>query len=112
MVSPQLLALVRKNPPANARDTGNKGSIPGLGRYPGEGNDNPLQFSCLENSTDRGAWWATVHAAAKELDMTEHIHTQPQLSIWLPDCGLRYCIRDANLPQSLSHKENVTHSQP
>ena len=59
-----------KNPYVNAGHIRDKGSIPGLGRYPGEGNDNPLQFSCLENSTDRGAWWATVHAAAKELDRT------------------------------------------
>ena len=46
----------------NARDPG---SIPGLGRSPGEGNGNPLQYSCLENSMDGGAWWATVHGVAK-----------------------------------------------
>ena len=46
-------------------------SIPGLGRSPGEGNGNPLQYSCLENFTDRRAWWAAVHAVYKELDMTE-----------------------------------------
>ena len=46
------------------------GSIPGWGRSPGEGNGNPLQYSCLENPMDRGAWWATVHDR-KELDMTE-----------------------------------------
>ena len=40
-------------------------SIPGSGRYPGEGNGNPLQYSCLENSMDGGAWWATVHGVAK-----------------------------------------------
>ena len=51
-----------KNLPANA---GNIGPIPGSGRSPGEGNDNPLQYSCLENSMDRGAWWATVHGVAK-----------------------------------------------
>ena len=44
-----------KNPPANAGDTKDVGSIPGWGRYPGEGNDNPLQYSCWENSMDRGA---------------------------------------------------------
>ena len=44
---------------------GNLGSIPGSGRSPGEGNGNPLQYSCLENPTDRGAWQATVHGAAK-----------------------------------------------
>jgi len=41
------------------------GSIPGSGRSPGEGNDNPLQYSCLENPMDRGAWWATVHRAVR-----------------------------------------------
>ena len=46
---------VVKNPPPKAGDTGDAGSIPGLGRFPGEGNSNPLQYSCLENSTDRGA---------------------------------------------------------
>ena len=64
------MALVAKNPPANAGDRRDVGSIPGLGRSPGEGHGNPLQYSCLENPMDRGAWWATVHGAA-ELDMTE-----------------------------------------
>ena len=50
---------------ASARNAGDLGSIPGLGRSPGEGNGNPLQYSCLENSTDGGAWWATVHGVAK-----------------------------------------------
>ena len=59
-----------KNPPANAGDTGDTGSIPGSGRSPGEGHGNPLQYSCLENSMDRGAWWATAHRVAKQLDMT------------------------------------------
>ena len=54
-----------KNPPANARDTGDVGSIPGSGRSPGEGNSNPLQYSCLENPRDRRAWWATVHGVEK-----------------------------------------------
>ena len=45
-----------KNPLANTGDIGDVGSIPGLGRSPGEGNGNPLQYSCLENSMDRGAW--------------------------------------------------------
>jgi len=46
------------------------GSVPGLGRSPGEGNGNSLQYSCLKNSMDRGAWWATIHEATKESDMT------------------------------------------
>jgi len=56
---------VVKNPPANAGDAGDAGSIAGLGRSPGVGNGNPLQYSCLENSMDRGAWWATVQGVAK-----------------------------------------------
>ena len=54
-----------KNPPANAGDTGDTGSVPGAGRPAGVQNGNLFQFSCLENSMDRGAWWATVHGAAK-----------------------------------------------
>ena len=50
---------------APACNTGDLGSISGSGRFPGEGNGNPLQYSCLENPMDRGAWWATVHGVAK-----------------------------------------------
>ena len=49
---------------------GDTGSVPGLGRSPGEGNGNPLQCSCLENSLDRGACWTTVHRVTKKSDMT------------------------------------------
>ena len=59
-----------KEPPANAGDVGDMGSIPGMGRFPGGGHSNPLQYSCLGNPTDRGAWWATVYGVAKESDMT------------------------------------------
>ena len=55
------MALAVKNPPVNAGDAGDTGSIPGSGRSPGGGNGSPLQYSCLENPMDRGAWWATVH---------------------------------------------------
>ena len=58
---------VVKNPPANVGDTGDTGAIPGLGRSPGEGNGNPLQYYCLGNTMDRGAWWATVHGVPKSL---------------------------------------------
>ena len=54
-----------KNPPTNAEDAGDVGSIPGLGRYHGIGNGKLLQFSCLENPMDIGAWWAAVHGVAK-----------------------------------------------
>ena len=60
-----------KNPPANAREVRNSGSTPGLGRSPGEGNGNPLQYPCLGNPMDRGTWWATVHGVT-ETDKTEH----------------------------------------
>ena len=55
----------------SAGAAGEEGSLPGLGRSPGRGNGNPLQCSCLENPTDRGALWATVHGVSKELDTTE-----------------------------------------
>ena len=50
---------------ASAYNVGDPGSVPGLGRSPGEGNGNPLQYFCLENPMDGGAWWATVHGVAK-----------------------------------------------
>ena len=54
-----------KNPSAKARDIREVGSLPGWGRSPRGWNGNPLQYSCLENSMGRGAWWATVHGVAK-----------------------------------------------
>ena len=60
-----------KESACNAGDWGDMASIPGLGRSPGEGNGNPLQYSCLGNLMDRGAWWATVHRVAKESDTTK-----------------------------------------
>ena len=59
---------VLKNPPANAGDVG---LIPGSERSPGAGNGNPLQYYCLGNSMDRGAWWATIHGVTTESDATE-----------------------------------------
>ena len=60
-----------RNQPVNA---GDMGSIPGLGRCPGEGNDYPLQYSCLKNPMDRGAWWALVHAVPEDVDRTEQLN--------------------------------------
>ena len=62
------MALVVKNNVGDVRDLS---SIPGSGRSLGGGNGNPLQYSCLENPMDRGAWWATVHRVAESLDTTE-----------------------------------------
>ena len=59
------MVLAVKNPPANAGDVRNSSSIPGSGISPGVGNGNPLQYSCLWDSMDRGAWQATVHDTAK-----------------------------------------------
>ena len=64
-----------KNLPANEEDARDVGLIPGLGRFPGGGNGNPLQYFCLENSTDRGAWWATVHGVTKSwTQLSTHIY--------------------------------------
>ena len=67
---------VVKNLPANAEDSG---SVPVLGRFPGEGNGNPLQYSSLGNPMDRGAWGATVHEVAKKLDTTEQLNNNNKL---------------------------------
>ena len=68
----------------SACNAGDRGSIPESGTSPAGGNGNPLQYSCLENPMDRGAWWAIVHGVARELDTTEpltlaHFHFQPVL---------------------------------
>ena len=76
------MALVVKNPSANAEDIRDVGSISGSGRPPGEGHGNTLQYSCLENPMDLGAWWATVHRLTKSqiqlkqlsMHMPEYIH--------------------------------------
>ena len=60
-----ICGAVVKNPPANAGDAGDQGSIPVLGRSPGAGNGNLLQYSCLGNPMDRGAWWATVRGVTQ-----------------------------------------------
>ena len=67
----QVISVVR-NPPAMVGDTRDTGSTPGSGRSPRGGNGNPLQYSCLENPMDRGAWWATVHGATKSRTGRSH----------------------------------------
>ena len=64
---------VVENPPANAEDTRDMGLIPGSRRFPGRGNGNLLQYSCLENPMDRGAWQAIDHGVTKS-ERTEHTH--------------------------------------
>ena len=66
---------------ASACNVGDLGSIPGSGRSPGEGNGNPLQYSCLENLMDRGAWWATVHGSRSQTRLSDFTFTL--LRVWL-----------------------------
>ena len=70
------VALVVKNLTANAGDIRVMGLIPGSGRSPGGVHDNPLQYFCLENPMDRGAWWATVHKVAKSRTQLKRLTTQ------------------------------------
>ena len=82
-LNPQVVPVV-KNPPANAGDTGDLGLIPELGRSPGKGNGYPLQYPCLENPMDRGAWQATVHRVAKSQTRLK------QLSMHAPELAGRF----------------------
>ena len=71
------MAAAVKNPPANAGDVRDNGSIPGMGRSPRGENGNLLQYSCLENPRDRGTWWATVHGITKsQTKLSMHTYTQ------------------------------------
>ena len=76
------MVLVVKNPTANAGDIGDLGPIPALGRSPGEENGNPLQYSCLENPVDRGAWWATVHRVTKSRTRLKRFSTTQHIYIY------------------------------
>ena len=77
---------VVKNPPANAGDTVDVGSIPGSGRSPGKGNGNPLQYSSLANSMDRGDWRATAHRVTKsQTQLIYEARTHAHLSTFLND---------------------------
>ena len=93
-----------KNPPANAGDTG---SIPGLGRSPGGGNVNPLQYSCLGNPKDSRAWRATVHGVAKSrIQLSTHAHTFPSP---LPPFPSLFLFSSLPLPASLYVYHLSTH---
>ena len=69
------MALVIKNPPANAGDTRGMGSISGSGKSPGERKGSPLQYFCLENPTDRRAWWVTVRRVTQNQTQLKHTRT-------------------------------------
>ena len=102
-ISWDLAVVLVKNPPANAGDVRDMGLIPGSGRNPGKGHGNPLQYSCLENPMDRGAWQATVHRVAqcgtwlKQLS-TQHVlisqgHIWSSLNFHFIDSGLDNCFQ-------------------
>ena len=83
------MALVVKNLPVNVGDIRDLGSIPELGKSPGGEHGNPLQCSCLENSTDTGAWWATVHRVAKNCTQLKRLSTV-QIKTIIKVMGNRY----------------------
>ena len=87
------VVLVVKNLPVNAGHLRDVGSIPGLAKSPGEGNGNPLQYSCGENPMDRGAWWATVYGVAK---------SQTWLK-WLSTHRCLFCLAEFIILPSPSH---------
>ena len=96
-----------KNPPANAGETGNAGSIPGSGRSPGGGQGNPLQFSCLENPMDRGAWRAIVHRVTKSWTRLKQFSMHTCMLSGITSSPLTHTYRDPLWP----HTVRVTSSQ-
>ena len=75
---------------ANARGVRDSGSIPGLGRFPGGGNGNPLQYSCWESPIDRGAWWATVHSIAKSWTLLKWLSMHAYICIYIYVYNLKW----------------------
>ena len=82
--SPSPGGSVVKNPPINAEDVGDTGSIPGSGQSPGEGTGNLLQYSCLGNAMDRGAWQAAVHGITKNWTQLNTCVQIPHIYIYMP----------------------------
>ena len=70
-----------KNLPANSGDVKDTGSVPGLGRSPGEGHVSPLQYSCLKNPMDREAWWATIHGVTKSQTRLKRLSTHARVEV-------------------------------
>ena len=98
-----------KNLPTNVGDARDAGSIPGLGRFPGEGHGNPLQSSCLENSMDRGAWQATVLGVAKSrTQQSTYAHTRNKAEGQGVQSRLSRCIVLTRLVNTWGLGESVT----
>ena len=105
----------QRNPPAKAGDAGTLGSIPGLGRSPGGGNGNPLQYSCLENSMDRGAWRATAHGVKKTRDDRETKHPCVRLllhRVVLTVVYLHVCVRGGEQEAETERQDDAHITQP
>ena len=92
------------------QETRDMGLMPWSGRAPGEGNGNPLQYSCLENSMDKGAWWATVHGVAKSWYGWAHTHSMWLVVVW---CYSLSCLRLFATPwiTALQTSLSITRSQ-
>ena len=114
-VSASQEALVVKNPPANAGNTRDTGLIPGWGRSPGGGHGNPLQYSCLENPMDRGAWLATVHGVTKSQTRLKQLSTHTSVYQLKGESNrqLKYTYKDKGFRQMNSpfHWEGLLSSQ-
>ena len=99
-----LVSQMVKNPPAKAEDVRDVSSIPGLGRSPGGGHGNPLQYSCLENSMDKGAWWAIVRGVTKSQTWLKRLSIHTCIHVYICVCILSlYCIYIYILFQILFH---------
>ena len=102
------VTLMVKNPSANARDIRYVGSIPGSGRSFGGEHSNPLQYSCLENPMDRGAWWATIHRVTKSQTWLKHLSSS---SSW-EDIGRRIIRLQSSSPVTRAIASLVPESNP
>ena len=110
---------VVKNPPAKKGAAADTGSVPGSGRSPGEGNGNPLQYSCLENPLDRGAWWATVHGVAKSqtwLSNWAYTHSQDihmsSVNVFSSCCHISILLSTKQLQVFTGNTEALSLSEP
>ena len=120
------MAQVVKNPPANAGDTRDVGSTPGLGRSPGVGTGNPLQYSCLENSMDRGAlglqskgsqtWWSCFHVQNTSLSICTHLWCSSSSSSWfqslIPSFSICYHQREPSILSEVQKEPCYTRCRP
>ena len=104
------VALVVKNLPVNAGHIRDVGSIPGLGRSPGEGHSYPLQYSCLENPMDRGTWRATVHRVAKSQTQLKQLSTHVPKERATLGSNWRLCRRGVLIPFFLTSHTLSIHS--